>query len=77
MFALRDSGSSSPLFGLRVIETAAVTEPVLIDTAVLELLYVGQAKFEVDPYSGFTESLSTVRARGQRPVPRSESPRAL
>ena len=63
-FALRDSGSSSPLFGLRVIETPAVTNPLLIDPPALGLLYVGQARFEVDPYSGFTENLSTVRLEG-------------
>ena len=63
-FALRDSGSSSPLFGLRVIETPAVTNPLLIDPPALGALYVGQARFEVDPYSGFTENLSTVRLEG-------------
>ena len=56
-FALRDSGSSSPLFGLRVVETTAVSEPLLIDRVSLGVLYTGQAKFEVDPYSA--DSLRT------------------
>jgi hypothetical protein len=60
-FALRASGSSSPLFGVRIVETTAASNPLLIDPAALGLLYVGAAKFEVDPYSGFTENLSTVR----------------
>lgn len=64
VFALRDSGSSSPLFNLRVIETSAVTEPLLIDTTQLGLLYVGQASFQIDPYSGFEQNLSTVRLEG-------------
>jgi hypothetical protein len=63
-FALRDSGSSSPLFGLRIVETAAVTNPLLIDPPALGLLYVGQAALEVDPYSGFKENVSTVRLEG-------------
>jgi hypothetical protein len=46
---------------LRVVETTAVSEPLLIDPATLGLLYTGQAKLEVDPFSGFTENLSTVR----------------
>ena len=41
-FALRDSGSSSPLFGLRVVETTAVSNPLLIDVVALGLLYIGR-----------------------------------
>jgi hypothetical protein len=64
LFAVRDSGASSPLFGLRVVECSSVTDPVLLDPLALGLLYVGQATFQVDPYSGFKENLSTVRLEG-------------
>lgn len=60
-FAVRDTGSSSPLFGLQVVECTQVTDPVLIDPVAVGLLYVGPAALQVDPYSGFVKNLVTTR----------------
>jgi hypothetical protein len=56
VFPTRDSGSGSPLWGLRVIErtSAAGNEvPYLVDPQMLGMLYLGIARFEADPYSEF------------------------
>jgi hypothetical protein len=53
-FPPRSSGTSSPIWGLRVVEVSALGEgaPVLIDPAVLGVLYEGTARLLADPYSG-------------------------
>jgi hypothetical protein len=59
VFATRDSGSGSPLWGLRVIErtSAAGTEPpYLIDPQMLGMLYLGNARLEADPFSEFKKN---------------------
>ena len=63
VLATRDSGSGSPLWGLRVIERigAGTEAPYLVDPQMLGMLYLGAARFEVDPYSGFKKNLSTLR----------------
>lgn len=63
IFPVRDSGSSSPLWGLRVIERigAGTEAPYLIDPQMLGQLYLGSLKFEADPFSGFRKNLTTLR----------------
>ena len=64
VFPTRDSGSGSPLWGLRVIErtSAAGTEPpYLIDPQMLGMLYLGSARFDADPFTGFKKNLTTLR----------------
>jgi hypothetical protein len=63
IFPTRDSGSSSPLWGLRVIERigAGTEAPYLIDPAMLGQLYLGNLRFEADPFTGFKKNLTTLR----------------
>lgn len=63
IFPVRDSGSSSPLWGLRVIERigAGNEPPYLLDPRTLGQLYLGALKFETDPFSGFRKNLTTLR----------------
>ena len=64
VFPTRDSGSGSPLWGLRVIErtSAAGNEPpYLIDPQMLGMLYLGSARFDADPFTGFKKNLTTLR----------------
>jgi hypothetical protein len=64
LFAIREPGGASPLFGLRVIErtSAAGNEvPYLVDSAKLGRLYLGSMRIDADPFSNFTENLTTLR----------------
>jgi hypothetical protein len=63
IFATREVGSSSPLWGLRVVERigAGTEAPYLIDPEMLGRFYLGTLRFEVDPYTGFRKNLSTLR----------------
>jgi Phage capsid family len=64
VFPLRDTGSSSPLWDLTVVErtSAAGTEPpYLIDPQMLGTLFLGAARFETDPYSGFANNTTRIR----------------
>ena len=64
LFAVREPGGASPLFGLRVIErtSAAGNEvPYLVDSNVLGRLYLGSMRIDADPFSNFTENLTTLR----------------
>jgi hypothetical protein len=64
VFPTGDSGSGSPLWGFKIIErtSAAGTEPpYLIDPNMLGRLYLGTARFEAEPYTGFKPNLTTVR----------------
>jgi hypothetical protein len=82
VFPTRDSGSGSPLWGLRVIErtSAAGTEPpYLIDPQMLGMLYLGSARFEADPFSAFRKNLTTLRVevKGLYHVRNSEGARRI
>ena len=61
LFAVRDAGSSSPIWGLQVREAPSVSDPILIDGPLAATLYLGRATFSLDPYSGFKRD--TVDAR--------------
>jgi hypothetical protein len=63
IFPTRDTGSASPLWGLRVVERigAGTEAPYLIDPQMLGRFYLGTLRFEVDPYTGFSKNLSTLR----------------
>jgi len=63
VFATRDVGSSSPLWGLRVVERigAGTEAPYLLDVGMLGRFYLGTLRFEVDPFSGFSKNLATLR----------------
>jgi hypothetical protein len=55
VFGVRDTGSSSPLWGLRVVvrTSAAGNEPpLLIDSSSIGLLYMGTLSVDLDPFSG-------------------------
>jgi hypothetical protein len=63
IFATRDTGSASPLWGLRVVERigAGTEAPYLLDVGMLGRFYLGTLRFEVDPFTGFSKNLSTLR----------------
>jgi hypothetical protein len=62
-FPLRDTGTSSPLFGCRVIERiGGGSDPIyLIDPEMLGRLYLGDMAFDVDPYGGFASNTTSLR----------------
>jgi hypothetical protein len=64
VFSTRDTGSSSPLWGLRVVESVAAVgaDPLLVDTDRTGVLYLGRLKIDLDPYSGFRNNLTDIRA---------------
>jgi hypothetical protein len=63
IFPTRDTGSSSPLWNMRVIERigAGTEAPYLIDPQMLGQLYLGNMRFEADPFTGFRKNLTTLR----------------
>lgn len=63
LFPLRDANTSSPLFGLRVVESVAAVggEPLLVDTARIGQLYLGTMRVEADPFTGFKKNLTDLR----------------
>lgn len=64
LFAVREPGGASPLFGLRLIErtSAAGTEPpYVIDSNMLGRLYLGSMRIDADPFTGFKKNLTTLR----------------
>jgi hypothetical protein len=64
IFATRDVGTASPLFGLTIIERSSATNAeaaYLIDPAMLGQLFLGSAKLEADPFTGFRSNLTTLR----------------
>jgi hypothetical protein len=54
IFPTRDTGTSSPLWGLRVVERigASTEPPYLIDTSALGVLHTGTLRVQADPYAG-------------------------
>jgi hypothetical protein len=62
IFPVRDSGSASPVWGLRVVEIAGATDPLLIDARTLGPLYLGGLRVDLDPFSGFSRNVTTLRA---------------
>jgi hypothetical protein len=62
LFSSRDSGSSSPIWGLNEVEIpTGLDKPTLLDPLTLGYLYLGGARFQVDPWSGLDTNL--LRAR--------------
>ena len=64
LFAVREPGGASPLFGLRVIERTSATgaePPYLLDSNKLGRLYLGSMRIDADPFTGFTKNLTTLR----------------
>jgi len=63
VFPTAASGSSSPLWGLQVVERigAGTEPPYLIDPVMLGVLYGGTMNFGADPYTGFNKNLTTLR----------------
>jgi hypothetical protein len=64
VFPTRDTGTSSPLFGLRIVESASVVDPMLIDPVRSGVLYSGEVALTSDPYSGFSRNTTTLRIEG-------------
>jgi hypothetical protein len=70
VFALRDTGDSSPLWGLRVVVRAGTTgtePPLVVDTRRIGALYLGTLAVDLDPYAGvgganFKKNLVDIRA---------------
>jgi hypothetical protein len=56
VFSTRSSGDASPLFGLTVVETAALTgaDPLLVDSRSVGRLHVGTLRLDVDPFAGLS-----------------------
>lgn len=61
VFATRSTGSASPLWSLAIVEVPSLTDPILIDPALLGVLYAGTATILIDPYTGL--KTNTVRLR--------------
>jgi hypothetical protein len=63
VFAGRTPSSSSPLWGMQVVERAgAGTEPpYLIDPVMLGVFYGGTMQFGADPFTGFKKNLTDLR----------------
>jgi hypothetical protein len=63
IFPLRDSGQSSPLFGLKIVESkaAAGDAPLLVDTRRIGQLWLGSISFAADTFSSFDKNLTTLR----------------
>jgi hypothetical protein len=62
-FPLRDTGTSSPLFGCTVVERiGGGTDPIyLVDPDMLGRLYIGSMRFDADPYTGFAANTTALR----------------
>jgi hypothetical protein len=63
VFATRDTGTASPIFGCRVIERiGGGTDPMyLIDPDLLGRLYLGDMRFDADPFTGFASNTTSLR----------------
>jgi hypothetical protein len=64
IFAIRESGSASPLWNLRIAEVPRLANPVVIDPATLGVWYSAGAALLADPYSGLKENLVRIRLEG-------------
>ncbi|SNR95401.1 hypothetical protein [Blastococcus mobilis] len=62
IFPVRDTGSASPVWGLRVVEVAGATDPMILDTRQLGPLYIGALRVDLDPFTGFSRNTTTLRA---------------
>jgi hypothetical protein len=63
VFATRATGTSSPIYGCDVVERiGGGSDPIyLIDPEMLGRLYVGNMRFDVDPYTGFASNTTSLR----------------
>ena len=63
VFPTSTTGTSSPLWGLNVVERigAGTEPPYLIDTNSLGVLYLGSMRFDAEPYTAFKKNLTTLR----------------
>jgi len=63
LFGTNATNGGSPLFGLQVVERAGAgdEDPFLIDPGMLGVLYMGDIRFDADPYTGFKKNLTTLR----------------
>jgi Phage capsid family len=66
VFATRSAGVASPLWNLRIVESPAMSghAPLVIDPAILGVLYASGLVFAADPYSGFKVNTTDIRAEG-------------
>jgi hypothetical protein len=62
-FPLRDTGTSSPIFGCDVVERiGGGSDPIyLIDPELLGRLYIGSMRFDADPFTGFASNTTSLR----------------
>jgi hypothetical protein len=62
-FPLRDTGTSSPIFGCDVVERiGGGSDPIyLIDPEMLGRLYIGSMRFDADPFTGFASNTTSLR----------------
>lgn len=61
LFATRGTGSASPLWGLQIVESPSVTDPILLDPGLVGALWAGAGTITIDPYTGL--KTNTVRLR--------------
>lgn len=62
IFATRDTGSASPLWNNAIAEVpTGLSSPLMIDPLLLAYLYLGVARFQVDPYTGLDTNEVRVR----------------
>ncbi|MCW3064782.1 MAG: hypothetical protein JWN32_1954 [Solirubrobacterales bacterium] len=61
VFATRDSGSASPLWSLRIVESPTISAPLLLDPALLGVFYSAMGTILADPYTGLTSNQVRVR----------------
>jgi hypothetical protein len=63
VFASRDSGTGSPLWGTTVVERigGGADPKYLLDPEMLGVLYLGSMRFDADPFSGFASNVTQLR----------------
>jgi hypothetical protein len=66
IFATRDTGSSSPLYGNTIIEVpVGLTAPVLLDPMILGAMYSGMAMVQADPFTGLDTNEVRLRVEAE------------
>ena len=61
VFAVRSEGSANPLWSLLIRESESITDPILLDPALLGTLFVGTGTVLVDPYSSMERNVIRIR----------------
>jgi hypothetical protein len=61
LFATRAVGGADPLWGLSIRTSEAIDDPILVSPDIVGALHVGGATVLVDPYSGMSRNVVSIR----------------